>query len=317
MTKHMAIFRIAFFRWQKDNGARLGAALAYYTVFSIVPLLFLATLLTSVFFGESAARGEVVTAIESVVGTSAAETIEAILAGLDEHATGLLQTVFGLAVLVFGASGIFLQIRSALNYIWRVEARPQFGTSTFVQQYVLALLMVVLVGAALIIIMTAGTLLTALEESIASFTPDLPFLWEAVYLGVVFLLTVMFIVIIFDRLPNTNIVRRDILAGAFVTALFLSLGNIAVSVYFNFSTIRTIYGALSSLLFILLWIYYSAQVFYFGAEWLAVYADKKGSGILPDRYARPIPERHDFIERPLARMKTSVTRLKRNLKKRK
>ena len=269
--------------WTDDNATRLAAALAYYAIFSMTPLLIIIIAIIGLVLGERTAQAEIAHQLGDLVGSQAAQMIETMLANFGNPASGILTSVVGLVTLLYGASGLFHHVQGTLNTIWHAPTRSGNGVVYFVKQRFLQLAMVFGVGALLLLALFAELVITAITEYF-----DLESLPQArnflVSLG---MLTVLFS-IIFKLLPQVKIAWRDVLIGAVVTSLLFNVGRIVISAYMRLSNIGSIFGAAGSLVVLLVWIYYSAQIFLLGAEFTHVYALKLGS--LRKRAALPAEE---------------------------
>jgi len=269
--------RLTFKEWRKDKAQRLGAALAFYSVLSLSPLLVIIIAVAGRLFGAEAVRGELVGQFESAIGRGAASQVEAMIANASNPSTNTLASILGIAALLVGATGVFGQLKDALDTIW--DARPSRvrGIRAFVRRYVLALGMVLGVAFLLIVflIMSAGTTAIArwADTLPAGTVPLLRFADLAVSLG---LITVMF-AMVYRVLPEVRIAWKDVWIGAFVTAILFNVGRIGIGLYLGRSSVGSVFGAAGSLVVILVWIYYSASIFLLGAEFTHVYASKWGS----------------------------------------
>ena len=258
--------------WQQDNATRLAAALAYYAIFSMTPLLIIIIAIIGLVFGERAAQAQIAQQLEELVGAEAALMIETMLANFGNPASGILTSLVGLVTLLYGASGLFHHVQGTLNTIWHAPVRSGNGVVYFVKQRFLHLAMVFGVGALLLLALFAELVITAITEylNLESLPQARNFL---VSLG---MLTVLFS-IIFKLLPQVKIAWLDVLIGAAVTSLLFNVGRILIGTYMRVGNIGSIFGAAGSLVVLLVWIYYSAQIFLLGAEFTHVYAQKLGS----------------------------------------
>jgi len=258
--------------WQHDNASRLAAALAYYAIFSITPLLIIIIAIIGLVFGERAAQAEIAQQLEDLVGAESALMIENMLANFGNPASGILTSLVGLVTLLYGASGLFHHVQGTLNTIWHAPVQTGNGVMHFVKQRFLHLAMVFGVGALLMLALFAELVITTIVGylNLENIPQARNFL---VALG---MLTVMF-AIIFKVLPQVKIAWRDVLIGAAVTSLLFNVGRILIGTYMRLSNVGSIFGAAGSLVVLLVWIYYSAQIFLLGAEFTHVYAQKFGS----------------------------------------
>jgi len=269
--------RETFGEWLGDRADRLGAALAYYLVFALAPLLLIAIGIAGLVFGEQAARGQIVAEIETAVGRPFALAIQELLT-----TTGAPATVVGAVILLVSASGVFLQLQDALNTIWKVAPKPGRTLVRIIQDRLLSFLAVLATALVLLGFLIVSTALSAM----AKFLPgdavfgDLP-LWEginnAISLGVVALLFAL----LYKFLPDVHVPWTCVWSGAVGTAILFNIGKYAIALYLGQSGTVSVFGAAGSVVLILVWIYYSAQIFLFGAEWTRVCARRKHLPILP------------------------------------
>jgi membrane protein len=267
--------------WLEDKASQLGAALAYYSVFAIAPLLIIVLAVASLIFGQEAAQGRIVKEIEGTVGPPVAHAIQEILKNNQQTGSATLATVIGLITLVFGATGVFGQLQDALNTIWKVAPKPGRGLWGIIQDRFLSLSMVFGTGFLLLVSLVITAALSALN---GLWTPEsLPegvgaFLWHALNALISFGLITLLFAALFKFLPDVEIAWRDVWIGAALTSLLFTLGKYLLGVYLGRASVTSAYGAAGSLVIILLWVYYSSQILLFGAEFTRVYANQYGSG---------------------------------------
>ena len=271
------VFKSSFQEFGKDRASTLGAALAYYAIFSIGPLLILAIAIAGQIFGEAAARGEIVNTIKSFMGDSGATTIQGILDNAHQPGAGVFATILGIVGLVFGAMGIFSQLKNALNQVWNVPMDQKGGIVKLVVSNLLTFLMVLVFAAVLMLSLVANAGLTALGPVITKQVPGGSFLWQLVTYAVTLGLFTVTFAVVFRILPDLDIPWKDVWLGAFVTALLFMLGQLAIGIYIGLANVGSAFGAASSLVVLLVWIFYSAQIVLFGAEVTQVYANSYGS----------------------------------------
>ena len=256
----------------------MGAALAFYTLFSIAPLLLIAISLAGLFFGEQAARGEIMEQLSSLVGAASASTIQTLLEGLNRPATSAYGTVVGLAVLLVGATTVFGELRSAMDRIWRAPARPAgAGWWRVLQIRLLSASMVLGIGFLLIASLIVSAALAALGKWWAPWFGEYALVANLVDWSVSFCLLTGIFAMIYKWVPRVNMVWRDVLIGATLTALLFTAGKSWIGLYIGRSGVASPFGAAASLVVFLLWVYYSAQIFLLGAEFIWVYAHRYGS----------------------------------------
>jgi len=273
-------------RWLEDKAPRLGAALAYYAIFSMAPLLVIAIGIAGLVFGQEAAQGALTGQMENLVGEQGAKAVRALLESADQPSTGLLGSLLGLVMLLFGAGGLFGQLQDALNTIWGVQPKPGQGIMGLLRERFLSISMVLGVAFLLLVSLIASTVVSAMGTLLG--------VWQIsvvgnaatflVDLGVVTLLFAM----IFRFLPDAKIAWHDVWLGAIVTALLFSVGKFLIGLYLGHGGVPTAYGATGSLAALLVWLYYASQIFLFGAELTRSYANQFGSRIVPKAHAEPV-----------------------------
>ncbi|HEY1860262.1 MAG TPA: YihY/virulence factor BrkB family protein [Gemmataceae bacterium] len=266
-------------QWLDDKAPRLGAALAYYTVFSLAPLLIVVIGIAGLLFGHDAAQAGVTSEFENLVGARGAEAVRAMLASANQPGSGGVGSVLGIVMLVFGAAGLFGELQDALNTIWHVQPTPGRGLVGILRDRLLSFSMVI--GVAFLLL--ASLVVSAALAALARLLHD----WQTSVLGLCIttlvdltVLTVLF-AMIFRFLPDVRIAWRNVWLGAAITAVLFTVGKTAISVYLGHSGIASAYGAAGSLAVLLVWIYYTSQVFLFGAELTKAYANQRGSQVVP------------------------------------
>lgn len=272
-----------------DKALRLSAALAYYAIFSLAPLLIIVIAIASLVFDQEAVRGEVQRQLQGFIGESSAKTIESMIAA-QHRGSSLTATIIGIATLIFGASGVFGQLQDALNTIWEVKPKPGRGIKGFIRDRFLSLTMVLGLGFLLLISMVITTLLEVFTKTIGAWLTLPPFLVGAFSVIVSFLVVTLLFAMIFKVLPDVTIKWRDVWIGALSTALLFTLGKYVLSLYLGRESTASAYGAAGSFVVILLWIYYSSVILFLGAEFTQVYANELGSHIVPTKNAVPVSE---------------------------
>lgn len=288
------IFRLlkqAFTEWQKDKASRLAAALAYYTVFSLAPLLIIAIAIAGAIFGEEAARGEIVAQIQGLVGQQGAEIIETAIENANKPDTSSFASIISIVALLFGASGVFAQLQEALNTVWEVKAKPQQGIMNFVRKRFLSFSAVLGIGFLLLVSLIASAVLSALNNYMTDFLPGFDWLWQVLNLGISFSVITLLFALMYKFLPDVKIRWNDVWIGAIITTILFVVGKFALGLYIGRGSFGSTYGAAGSLVVVLAWVYYSAQILFFGAEFTQVYARKFGSRIVPDEHAMFVPKR--------------------------
>lgn len=265
--------------WNEDNVGQMAAALAYYTIFSIAPLLVIAVAVAGAVFGEDAAKGELVRQIDGVVGKSGAEVIQTALANTKEpgSGSGLVATLVSLGFLMFGASGVFVQLQDSLNAVWNVKEDPNRGVKGVVRKRILSFAMVVTIGFILMASLVVSAGLAALNAYANNLLPGLGFLWKIVNLAVSFGAIAGLFALVYKYLPDITIAWRDVLVGASLASVLFAIGKEILGYYLANNTVASTYGAAGSLVSFLTWIYYTVQILLLGGEFTQVYARMYGS----------------------------------------
>lgn len=277
--------------WREDNVTRLAAALSYYTVISLAPLLVFTITVASQFYARSAVQQELLTQIEGLVGATGAEAIQGILENASQpESGGMIATIVSLGVLLFGASNVFTQLQSSLNAIWNVQPKPGRGIFSIVKERSLSFVLVLGIGFLLLVSLILNTALTAASRFLGDVFPLGPWFWQAFNFLISFgVITVLF-ALMFKFLPDVEIRWRDVWVGALITSLLFNIGKFLIGLYLGQSSVASAYGAAGSIIVILIWVYYSAIILFLGAEITQVYARQRGERIRPARNATFVTE---------------------------
>lgn len=284
------LLKEAFNEWREDKASRLAAALAYYTIFSLGPLLVIVIAIAGLVFGEAAARGEIVAQVEGVLGREGAEAIQRMIENARDPASGTIATILSIVALVFGASGVFGQLQDALNTIWDVTPKPGRGLMGIVADRFLSFVMVLGIGFLLLVFLVLSSVLTGLGTFFGDFLPVSESLLQILNLLVSFAVITLLFAMLYKVLPDVEIAWGDVWIGAAMTALLFTVGQFLIGLYLGRTAVASTYGAAGSIVIILLWIYYSAQIFLFGAEFTQVYARRHGARIAPAEEAVRVPD---------------------------
>ena len=283
-----SIFKLiqeAFKEWQEDKASLLAAALAYYTVFSITPLLVIAIAIAGAVFGQDAAEGEIVQQINQLVGQQGAEVIETALANADRPEVSSVASIISVIVLLVGASGVFAQLQEALNTVWNVKAKPNAGIWGFIRKRLFSFGIVLAIGFLLLVSLILSAVLSGIGKLQIDVLPGFSPLWQLLNFAVSFGFISLLFALIYKYLPDAKIHWKDVWVGAIITALLFTLGKFLIGLYLGRGTLGSAYGAAGSLIVFLAWVFYSAQILLFGAEFTQVYARKYGKKIHPDSHA--------------------------------
>lgn len=286
LKKLWKILVATFSGFIEDNGLKLSASLAYYTVFSLAPLLILVISLAGLFLGNDAATNRLYPEIAHYVGSKAALQIQDMLKSLALSGKTGTAVVIGVITLMIGASSIFVEIQDSINIIWRVKAKPKKGWLKLLQNRFLSFSLIVSLGFLLLVSLVINFLMDALSKKLVHFLPYVTgLLIKGVNLGITLVVISTLFAIIFKVLPDVKIRWKDVRIGAVFTALLFMLGQYAIGLYLQYTAQTSAYGAAGSIILILLWIYYTAAILYIGAEFTEVYAEAIGCKIEPAEYA--------------------------------
>ena len=263
--------------WLEDNAFRLGAALAYYTVFSLAPLLVIAIAIAGFVFGEEAARGRIVEQMQGLMGPEGAHAVQTMLAASRRSGTGIVATVLGVITLLLGATGAFVELQGALNTVWDVPPRQGSGLRSMVRDRLLSFALVLGIAFLLLVSLVVSAGLSAVGAFFGGALPVPASVLQAANFVFSFAVITLLFATIFKFLPDLDIAWRDVWMGAGVTSLLFAAGKWLIGLYLGTSGIASTYGAAGSLVILLLWVYYSALILFLGAEFTQVYAETYGS----------------------------------------
>lgn len=280
------LLKETFTGFTDDKGLKLSASLSYYTIFSLGPLLLLLISLVGIFFGREAATGKLFQEINGLIGVQAATQVQEIIKNMELSGTTTSAVIIGGITLIIGATTVFGEIQDSINIIWRVKAKPKRGWLKLIKDRLLSSSLIVGLGFLLIVSLIVNGALQALNDWLRNYFPDITVLFFNV-LNILISFTVITILfgVIFKVLPDVKIKWKDVRIGAFFTACLFMLGRFLIGFYLETAGTASAYGAAGSLIIILLWVYYTAAILYFGAEFTRVYANFSGTKIEPAEYA--------------------------------
>ena len=280
------LLKKSFNEFIEDNGLKLSASLSYYTIFSLPPLLIIIIGLCGIFFGEEAVKGEIFGQINGLVGNDAALQIQETIKNVKLSSSNVFATIIGVVILLVGASGVFAEIQDSINYIWGLKAKPKRGFIKFIKNRLMSFSMIGSVGFLLLVGLIVNSLMDILNKRLLLYFPNNSiYLFYITNIGIVFFIITLLFTIIFKTLPDGKITLSDCIIGASFTSVLFMIGKFAIGAYLGSSTIATLYGAAGSIILILAWVYYSAIILYFGAEFTKVYAELHGDKIIPNEYS--------------------------------
>jgi membrane protein len=283
VKRYVKLLKKSLDQFIADNAVKLSASLSYYTIFSFAPLLIIVMSLTGFFFGAEAVQGKIYYQINSLVGNDAALEIQEIIRNIrtSEHTTA--GTIIGFVALVIGATGVFTEIQDSINYIWAVKAKPKKGWLKLIRNRVLSFSLIVSFGFILLVSLMVNAVMDLLSDRLMLFFPDATvYIFYVLNLVAIFFIISTLFAIIFKVLPDAIIRWKDAFIGAFFTAILFILGKFLIGYYLGNSKIGVTYGTAASIIIILLWVYYSSIILFFGAEFTHMYAKYYGGGIVPN-----------------------------------
>lgn len=275
-----------FNEWQEDKASRIAAALAYYTVFSISPLLVIAIAIAGAFFGQDTAQEQITEQLTQLVGEDGVKPILVGLQNISQPEIRGLASWISIGVLLIGASGIFAQLQDALNTVWNVKPQPGQGILPFLRRRVSSFLMVLAIGFLLILSLILSTVVSTLSRYRVDFLPGSAVLWENIDFIVSLGLITFLFCLMFKYVPDAKVAWKDVIVGSVITALLFIFGKFLLGLYISRGSLGSAYGAAGSLIVFLAWVYYSAQIILLGAEFTHVYTRMYGSKIRPGKHSQ-------------------------------
>jgi membrane protein len=266
-----------------DNGMKLSASLSYYTIFSLCPILIIIMSLAGVVFGRDAVQGRIYHQIKGLVGSDAALQIQEIISNIQKSQHGTGGAIIGAVLLIFGATGVFTEIQDSINYIWSVKAKPKKGWLKYLSNRAISFSLLVGIGFILLVALVVNALMDLLSDRLQKILPTYSvYLFYAVSLVTILVVISMLFTVIFKVLPDAIIAWKDAMIGAIFTTVLFLIGKFLIGYYLGTSNVGITYGTAASIVIILLWVYYSSIILYFGAEFTRMYAIHAGKGIRPN-----------------------------------
>ena len=273
------LLKESFAKWRRDNASRLAASLSYYTLVSAAPLLVIIVAIAGAVLGQKAAQGEIATHLGGYIGPAGAMVIESLLRQAHQPRLGTIAGAASGAVILFGASGVLMELYGALNVVWDVPPREGGGVWGFVKERLLPFLLILGIGVLLLV----AVLLSAAVEVVARFLSDVlpvpPIVLHVATFAVSFLVITLLFAMLYDLLPRRKVPWSDVWQGAAFTSLLFTIGKTLLAYYFGHSTVGSAYGAAGSVVVFVVWVYYSAQILLFGAEFTRIYSRRRGSRV--------------------------------------
>jgi membrane protein len=278
----LTLFKTAAIGFSRDNAFKLSASLSYYTVFALCPLLIIIISLAGFFFGKQAAQGQLYTQINELVGSEVALQIQAIVTNIQHSHSSTIGAIVGAIILVIAATGVFTEMQDSINYIWSVKAKPERDWHKFLTNRLLSFSLVIGMGFLLLVSLIMNWLIDMLSDRLVKMFPqDTLLLFQVVNTVIMLVVITGLFAVIFKILPDAKIVWRDSLFGASITAVLFILGKFLISYYIGRANLGVTYGTAASIIIILSWVYYSAVILFYGAEFTKMYALQHGHGIRP------------------------------------
>ena len=283
------LLKATVMQWVEDQPFQLAAALSYYTLFSLAPLLVIVIAIAGFAFGQEAAQNRIVETLQGLLGRESAQAIQEMVHNAsNKPKTGIFSTVLGVVFLLFGAGGVVGQLQTSLNTVWGVTPKAGQGVWGFVRQRFISFAMVLGIGFLLLVSLAVSALMTGFTQVIGNVLGATAVLVHALDLIISFGFVTVLFAMIYKYLPDVRIEWRDVWVGAALTSLLFTIGKFLIGLYLGTSGVTSTYGAAGSLISVLLWVYYSSLIFFLGAEFTQVYAREYGSGVVPAENAEPI-----------------------------
>jgi membrane protein len=290
------MLNLTFAEWMNDNAFQLSAALAFYTMFSIAPLLLIVVGVASFFLAPETATNRIVGEMEKMVGPQGAHAVQQVIESSRGFGKGLWAVSVGIVTLITGATAVFGELQTALNYMWDVKAKPDRSViMSLVVDRLRSFSIALCVGFLLLVSLVISAVISGLQDYMNQWLPGIPWLWQAANVIASFFVVAVLFATIYKFLPDVVISWKDVWIGAAVTALLFTGGKYLVGVYLGQTATASAFGAAGSLVVLLFWVYYSALIGFLGAEFVQVYARRYGSGIQPKKHAVRVGRKTDWI----------------------
>ena len=290
------LLRLTFAEWTNDNAFELSAALAFYTIFSIAPVLLIAVGVASFFLTPDTATNQIVGEMEQMIGAQGANAVRQVIESSRGFGKGVWAMSIGIVTLIMGATAVFGELQSALNQIWDVKAKPDRGMiMSFVVDRVRSFSIAIGVGFLLLVSLVISALISWLQNYMNTWLPGIPWVWQMANVVSSFFVIAILFAMIYKFLPDVVISWRDVWIGAAVTAVLFTAGKYAIGIYLGHTATASAFGAAGSLVVLLFWVYYSALISFLGAEFTQVYTRRYGPGIQPQEHAVRLGRKSDSI----------------------
>lgn len=284
------IFKEALWAWWNDDAIRLGASLAFYTLFAIAPVLLVAIAIAGLFFSSEAVQSELVSQMNALVGRDGAEAVQALLEGAAQRRSGWLAILVGAITFLLAATGAFLELQAAFNTIWRVKPTPGPYLKAYVYDRLRSFSIVIAIGFLLLVSLVVSAGLAVLNGWLGLRMPGWPMMLQGLNIVVSLAITSVLFSMLFRFLPDVRLEWRDVVTGAVVTAVLFAAGKYLIGLYLGQSAMASSYGPAGSVILLLIWVYYSSQVLLFGAEFTRIYATARAGKPQPETFAERDPQ---------------------------
>jgi len=286
MANTWKIFKQSVTEFLNDNCIKLSASLSYYTIFALGPTLIIIISFAGIFLGRDAVEGKLYGEIKNLIGAAAAAQVQSIIANLQHNDQTVVAAVIGVVLLILGATGVFTEIQGSINYIWSIRAKPKKGWLKFLTNRLISFSLVISCGFILLVSLTINAVMELLNEKLQIYFKSVTIIaFYVLNLVLIFAVITALFAIIFKVLPDATLRWKDVIVGAAFTALLFMLGKFLISLYIGKSNVGLTYGAAGSIIVILVWVYYSSLILYFGAEFTKIYTIQHGAGIRPTQTA--------------------------------
>ncbi|KAA6439981.1 YihY/virulence factor BrkB family protein [Dyadobacter flavalbus] len=283
---YFSVLKESFSEFMNDNGLKLSAALSYYTIFSLAPMLLVIISVFSIFFGRDAIQGELFGQIRGLVGSSAALQLQEILKNAELSNKSGIAAALGIGTLLIGATGVFAEMQDSINFIWAIKSKPKKGWLQYLKNRLISFSLILTLGFLLVVSLGASALVDVLSNRLERYFSEASvIIFYFVNLGLVLTIITALFTVIFKVLPDGELRWKECMIGAGFTAILFLIGKFAISFYLGKSDLGATYGTSASIVILLTWIYYSSIILYFGAEFTKVYAKLDGVGIMPNKHA--------------------------------
>ncbi|MHA3771228.1 YihY/virulence factor BrkB family protein [Verrucomicrobiota bacterium sgz303538] len=290
------LLKLTLQEWWNDDTFRFAASLAFYTIFSLAPVLLIAIGVASFFLGNDAASAGIITEVQKMVGSEGAQAVQQIIAASKGFGNSAWTIGIGIGTFLFGSTVVFAELQATLNKIWDVQADPKRGfIAKLIADRLRSFSLALGVGFLLLISLVISAVISGVQKYMTNWMPGVPLLWQALNVIASFVIAALLFAMIYKYLPDVKISWRDVRIGSFVTAALFTVGKYLIGLYLGQTAVASAFGAAGSFVVLIVWIYYSALISFFGAEFTQVFARRYGSRIHPEEYAERVGEKSDTL----------------------